>query len=56
MRVGDLVKFINPDFAEAYGIGVITGFTKDYFGVTAHFVDEIIHAGNDELEVISESR
>ena len=54
MKVGDLVRFKHPDFNESYGAGVVTGFSEDHFGVVAYFVDEIIHATIDELEVISE--
>lgn len=56
MQVGDLVKFRHPDFDESYGVGVVSGFCEEHFGVIAYFVDELIHARIDELEVISESR
>ena len=56
MKVGDLVKFKHPDFQESYGPGFVSGFCEEYFSVIAFFMDEFIHATEDELEVISESR
>ena len=56
MKVGDLVRFKHLDFQESYGIGVISGFCEQHFSVIAFFVDEFIHATEDELETISESR
>ena len=56
MKVGDLVKFKHPDFYESYGIGVVSGFCEQYFSIIAFFVDEFIHATEDELEVVSEGR
>ena len=56
VKVGDLVKFKHPDFQESYGPGFVSGFCEEYFSVIAFFMDEFIHATEDELEVISESR
>ena len=56
MKVGDLVRFKHPDYQESYGPGLVSGFCADHFSVIAFFVDEFIHATEDELEVISASR
>jgi hypothetical protein len=66
VKVGDLVKFKNPDFHESYGVGVIAGEPQPgfalgdlrgkYFDIPVYFKDEIIYAREDELESISESR
>ena len=66
MKVGNLVKFRNPDFYESYGIGVIAGEPEpgiafgdlrgQYFDIPVYFKDEIVYAREDELELISESR
>lgn len=56
MKVGDLVTFKEPDFQESYGVGLVSGFCDEHFSVIAFFVDEFIHATEDELEVFSESR
>ncbi len=56
MKVGDLVRFKHPDFQESYGTGLVSGFCDEHFSVIAFFMDEFIHATEDELEVISEGR
>ena len=66
MKVGDLVKFINPVFQESYGVGIIAGAPQPgvplgdargpYFDIPVHFKDEIIYAREEELEIMSESR
>ena len=56
VKVGDLVRFKHPDFQESYGTGLVSGFCDEHFSVIAFFMDEFIHATEDELEVISESR
>ena len=58
MKVGDLVRFVHPDFQESYGTGIVTKcVTFDpgrLEGLRIYFKDEIIHAKEEELEVISE--
>ncbi len=66
MKIGDLVTFINPDFQESYGVGVVAGKPQPgvplgdargpYFDIPVYFRDEIIYAREEELEVLSESR
>ena len=66
MKIGDLVKFKNPDFHESYGVGVIAGEPQPgialgdlrgkYFDIPVYFKDEIIYAREDELESIGERR
>ena len=66
MKVGDLVRFINPDFQESYGIGIITGAPQPgvalgdargpYFDIPVYFKDEVIYAREEELEMLNENR
>ena len=66
MKVGNLVKFKNPDFHDSYGVGVIAGEPQpgiafgdlrgQYFDIPVYFKDEIIYAREDELESIGERR
>ena len=66
MKVGNLVKFKNPDFHESYGLGVVAGEPQpgialgdirgQYFDIPVYFKDEIIYAREDELESIGERR
>ena len=66
MKIGDLVTFINPDFQESYGVGVIAGKPQPgaplgdargpYFDIPVYFRDEIIYAREEELEVLNEGR
>ena len=67
MKTGDLVTFINPDFQESYGVGVVAGKSQPgvslsdekpgpYFDIPVYFRDEIIYAREEELEVLSEGR
>ena len=66
VKVGDLVRFINPDFQESYGIGIITGAPQPgvplgdargaYFDIPVYFKDEVIYAREEELEMLNENR
>ena len=60
MKIGDLVRFTHPDFQESYGAGIVVEYvtfdTGRLEGHRVYFKDEIIHAREEELEVISESR
>ncbi len=66
MKIGDLVRFKEPEMSEAYGVGIIVGEPQPgfafgdlrgkYFDIPTHFKDEIVYAREEELEVICESR
>jgi len=60
VKIGDLVRFTHPDFQESYGAGIVAEYvtfdTGRLEGLRVYFKDEIIHAREEELEVISESR
>ena len=54
MKIGDLVRFVHPDFQESYGAGIVTKYvtfdTGRLEGLSVYFKDEIIKI---KLESIS---
>lgn len=60
MKVGDLVRFKQPVYAELYGVGLILGPQRQWRNrrpqLRVLFNGEQIIARFDELEFINESR
>ncbi len=60
MKVGDLVKFKQPDFHEHYGVGIMVDGGGTWYGMQKRhwvvFNNERVMVRLDELEVINESR